>query len=82
MDKVLVTGTADNSRIKNLVKDLGIKADVEDSFFIDPSTLGILSEYDGVIIIEQRDYSDCKDIAEEISLISNAHTHLIGAIIL
>ena len=82
MDKVLVTGTADNSRIKNLVKDLGIKADVKDSFFIDPSTLGILSEYDGVIIIEQRDYSDCKDIAEEISLISNAHTHLIGAIIL
>ena len=42
----------------------------------------LFEKYDGVIIIEQRDYSDCKDIAEEISLISNAHTHLIGAIIL
>ena len=82
MKKVLFTGTAETSKIEKLVKDLGLKFDVKASVFEDPKCLESVSEYDGIIIVEQRKYSDCSLIAEEIKLIDNANTKLIGAIIL
>ncbi len=82
LNKVLFTGTADINKINKLVNTIGIKADVKKSIFADPMCLKNLSEYDGVIIVEQRDYSDCKVVAEELKLISNAPTKLLGAIIL
>lgn len=82
MNKVMVTGTADHSKIDELVKRLGVDVDVKDSFFVDPSCLSFLSNYDGIIIVEQRDYSDLKLIDEELSLVNNTHAKLIGAIII
>lgn len=81
-NKVLFTGTAETSKMEALIKNLGVKADVKSSFFDDPSSLESISDYDAVIIIEQRDYSDCKLIAEELKLISNTNTKLIGAIVI
>lgn len=82
MGKVLFTGTADFNRIETLIKELGVDADVKASFFIDPACLESISDYDGVIIVEQRNYSDCRFVDEEIKLISNTNTELIGAIVI
>lgn len=82
MNNVMVTGTAEHSRIEDLIKRLDVDVDVKNSFFVDPSSLSSLSKYDGIIIIEQRDYSDLKLIDEELSLINNTHAKLIGAIII
>lgn len=82
MNKVLFTGTADIKKTRKLINELGVKGDIKDSFFNDPMCLNSLSEYDGVIIIEQRNYSDCRVVSEELKLISNAQIKLIGAIIL
>ena len=82
MNKVLVTGTADFSKIEGFVKSLGIKAVVKSSFFNDPQGLENIADYDGIIIIEQRNYSKCKLVEEEIKMIENAHAKLIGAVIL
>jgi len=82
MNRILVTGTADTSKIKVLLSELKIDADVKESIFADPTTLAQISEYDGVIIVEQRNYSDCKKVAEELSLIANTSTKLIGAIVI
>ncbi len=82
MEKILVTGTADADKIKDLIKKLGVKADVKESFFADPKVLESVSGYDGVILVEQRNYSDCKLITKEIMLISNTNAKLIGAIVI
>ena len=82
MNKVLVTGTADFSKIEGFVKSLGIKAVVKSSFFNEPQGLENIADYDGIIIIEQRNYSKCKLVEEEIKMIENAHAKLIGAVIL
>ena len=82
MNMVLFTGTADISKIEELVKKLNIKATVKPSFFSDPSGLEEISKYDGVILVEQRNYSNCKYVAEEIKLIENSKTKLIGAVVI
>ncbi len=82
MDKVLFTGTAEIAKIKELATSLGVKVDVKDSFFVDPSTLESIAEYDGIILVEQRNYSDCKNVSKELELIASADTKLIGAIII
>ena len=82
MNKVLFTGTADFEKISDLVSRFGIDSDIKDSIFNKPESLQSFSEYDGIIIVEQRNYSDCRLIAEEIELIENAHAELLGAIII
>lgn len=82
MNRVMITGTANFVNISRLVKAIGIKADVKASFFEDPASLELLSNYDGVIIVEQRNYSDCRLVDEEIKLIDNSGVKLIGAIII
>jgi hypothetical protein len=80
--KVLFIGTAETIKIKALVDALGIKADVKESFFIDPANLENVSNYDGIVLVEQRKHSDCRMVAEEIRLIAKADTTLIGAIVI
>lgn len=82
MNNVLITGTADFSRIEDFIKESGINATVKTSFFNDPDVLEDISKYDGIIIVEQRNYSRCNLVAEEIKMIENSNTKLLGAIIL
>lgn len=82
MSTVMVTGTGDFSKIEELVKELGVNVDVKKSFFVDPTSLTDISNYEGIILFEQRDYSDCKLIEEELRLINNTHAKLIGAVII
>ena len=81
MNKILVTGTADPKIVKDVVSKLNLKFEVKDSFYVDPSCLESLSDYDGVILVEQRSYSLNKNVSEELDYIRNADTELIGAII-
>lgn len=81
MEKVLFTGTIDLSRIKELVAKLNVSAESKESVLSNPSSLDSLSGYDGVILVEQRNHSDCRLINEELALIANADTKLIGVII-
>ena len=80
--KVLITGTGDAKTLKEAVKALGIKGDVRPDIFSDPDVLKAVPDYDAVVIMEQRRVSLFKNIANEISLISNADTEIIGAIII
>ena len=82
MNKVLFTGTAEISRIKELVSELGINAVIVGSIYEDPTCLESISEYDGIIVVEQRDYSDCKAVADELEFITNTNAKLLGAIII
>ncbi len=79
---VLFTGTADPERIDSLVKQLGIDADVKTKLFDNPSVFETFSKYDAIVIVEQRNYSDCRLISEELNLIANSKSLIIGAIIL
>lgn len=81
-NKLLFIGTAEIQRIEKLVKDLRIQADVRSNFFDDPKSLETIGEYDAVIVVEQRNYSDCNLIAEELKLIDNSRVKLIGAIVI
>ncbi len=82
MNKILFTGTADADKIKSLVEKLGIKADVKKSIFDDPTGLESISEYDGVVIVEQRNHSEFKLVKKEIQLITNTDAKLIGAVVI
>lgn len=82
MNKICLTGTAEYIKKCELVKSLGLDVEVKDNFFTDPNSLGNISEYDGIILVEQRHYSDCRLIAEELKLIENANIRLIGAIVI
>ena len=81
-NKIMLTGTAEKDRIKDLVKNLNIEICVMDSFFTNPDVLTSISNFDGIILVEQRNYSDSKLIEFELDLISNSNIKLIGAIIL
>lgn len=82
MKKVLITGTAEYEKINKLITGMGLEFDIKASIFNEPENLQSFSDYEGIIIVEQRNYSDCKLIAEEIELIGNANTRLLGAIII
>lgn len=82
LNKVLVTGTVDNTVIVELVNKLGIEVDIKNSIFVDPTLLEIINNYDGIIIVEQRKSSRYNMVDEEIRLLSNAHSKLLGAIVI
>ncbi len=81
MNKVVVTGTADSNKIKELFDSMGLKMVVKPSFFSDPTCLDSITEYDGIILVEQRNYSDCRLIAEELKLVANTGVKLIGTVV-
>lgn len=80
--RVLVTGTVDSDVVKESIKRLNIKADVKMDMFSDPSVIKTASEYDGIVLVEQRGVSQRKAINEQIRLLKNSGTIIIGAIVL
>ena len=82
LKKVLITGTGDKKAASEAVKNIGLKGDFKADVFSNPDLLKTVSEYDGVVIIEQRNVSLYKNVASEIDLISNAGVKIVGAIII
>ena len=80
--KVLITGTGDSKLLSSSVKSIGLKGDLKPDIFSNPDVLKSLSDYDGIVIVEQRKVSLYKDVANEISLLSNGNAKIVGAIIL
>ena len=80
--KVLITGTVDSDLVRESIKGLGINADVKLDMFSNPSVLQSVSEYDGIVLVEKRDVSKKKLVSEQIRLLKNSGTKIIGAIIL
>ena len=82
LNKILITGTGDKKAMEEAVKKLGLKGDYRPDLFSDPDILKLIPEYDGVVLLEQRNVSLYKNVADEIALISNAGTKIIGAVII
>ena len=80
--KILITGTCDPKAIREAVKSMNLRGDVRPDIFTDPDVLKAVPDYDAVVIMEQRNVSTFKNIASEISLISNGNTEIVGAIII
>ena len=79
---MLITGTGDTKVMGEAVKVLGLKGDFKPNIFNDPDVLKTVPEYDGIVLVEQRKVSLIKNVANEIELISNGGTEIIGAIII
>ncbi len=80
--RILITGTIDDDTAKRIVKNINITGDVKADIINNPVILESLSDYDGVVIIEQRGVSEKKKIKKELELIDNASKPIIGAIII
>ena len=81
-DNVLITGTGDKKAMEEAVKKLGLNGDFKPDIFSDPDLLKVIPDYDGVVLLEQRKVSYFKNVSNEIELINNACTNIIGAIII
>ena len=80
--KVLITGIGDKSAMEKAVKELNIKGDFKPDMFSNPEVLDLVPNYDCVVLLEQRKKSLYRDIKNEIRLISNAGTKIVGAILI
>ncbi len=80
--KVLITGIGDKSEMEKAVKELNIKGDFKPDMFSNPEVLDLVPNYDCVVLLEQRKKSLYRDIKNEIRLISNAGTKIVGAILI
>ena len=81
-ENVLITGVGDKDLMNSCIVDLGLRGDFKPDMFNNPDIIKSISDYDGVVLIEQRKSSSYKKITEEIKLITNSGTELVGAIIL
>ena len=81
-NKVLITGTADIKAMEETVKNLGLKGDFKPDIFSNPDVLKTVPEYDAIVLIEQRRVSMYKTVKDEIKLLSNGGTEIIGAILI
>ena len=82
LNKVLITGTGDKKAMNEAYKALGLKGDFKPDIFSNPDVLKTVPDYDGIVIIEQRKVSLKPVIENEIALLSNGGTKIIGAIII
>lgn len=82
LNKVLITGTGDSKAMSEAVKALGLKGDFKPDIFNNPEVLKSVPDYDGIVLIEQRKYSLKSVVENEINLLSNGGTKIIGAIII
>lgn len=82
MNRVLITGTGDSKAMSEAVKTLGLKGDFKPDIFNNPQVLKSVPDYDGIVLIEQRKYSLKPVVENEINLLSNGGTKIIGAIII
>ena len=81
MNKVLVTGTISEKTAKEVARLLRINSDVQADIFNNPRIFENASDYDGVVILEQRGVSEKALVKQEIELIKNGAKQIIGAII-
>ena len=81
-NKVLITGVGDSKKTAEAVKALGLKGDFKPNIFENPDVLKTVPDYDAIVLVEQRKASLIKDIKEEIDLLNNGGTEIIGAIII
>ncbi len=82
LNKVLITGTGDTKAMGDAVKALGLKGDFKPDIFNNPEVLKAVPDYDGIVLIEQRKKSLKPVVENEINLLSNGGTKIIGAIII
>lgn len=82
MNKILITGTVDSEAIKERLKALNVAGEVRLDIFSNPDVLKGVSKYDGIVLIEQRGVSEKKAIIEQIRLLHNSGTKIVGAIII
>ena len=80
--KILITGTVDSDMVKESIKKLGVVGDVKLNMFNHPSVLQSVSDYDGIVLVEMRGVSRKKSVNDQIRLLKNSGTKIIGAIIL
>lgn len=80
--KILITGTVVDDTVQSIAKIINITGDIKADIINNPDILESLSDYDGVVIIEQRGVSEKKKIKKELELIDNASKPIIGAIII
>ncbi len=81
-NKILITGIANEKAMSDTIKSLGLRGDYKPNMFNNPDIINLIHEYDGVVLIEQRNVSALKNITYEIKLINNSGTEIVGAIIL
>ena len=82
MKKILVTGTIESDAVIQRLNSLKLTGDVKLDIFSNPDVLKSVSEYDGIVFVEQRGISSRKQIKEQIRLINNSGVKIVGAIIL
>lgn len=82
LNKILITGTGDTKAMGDAVKALGLKGDFKPDIFYNPEVLKAVPDYDGIVLIEQRKKSLKPVVENEINLLSNGGTKIIGAIII
>ena len=80
--KVLITGTGDSKVMRASFDSLAINGDLKPDIFSNPDVLKGISDYDCVVLLEQRNKSLYKKIDKEICLIGNSNTPVVGAIII
>lgn len=80
--KILITGTGDKKAMDEAVKSMGLKGDYKPDIFSNPDILKSVPEYDGVVLLEQRNVSLYKTVSDEISLLTNGGAEIVGAIII
>ena len=82
LKRVLITGTGNEEVAKKAIKSLSIKADYKPDMFKNPDVLRSVSDYEGIVLLEERNSSKYKNIDREIELIANSGVPIIGAIII
>lgn len=82
MSKILITGTIDEGTAKQIVNELNLICDIKTNIFSNPEILSSVSDYDGVVILEQRGVSEKKIVRKELELLSNGTKSIVGAIVI
>ena len=82
LGKILITGTGDAKVMSEAVKALKLNGDFRPDLFNNPDVLADVTKYDGIVLLEQRNCSLISSVKNEIRLITNGGTKIIGAIIL
>lgn len=80
--KVLITGTVDSEAVKASIKKLDLSGDVKLGFYNNPNVLKTAHDYEAIVLVEQRGVSNKKEVKEQIRLLNNSGTSIIGAILL
>lgn len=82
MGRVLITGTVDSELANSVINALKLEGDIKLNIFENPDILKTASDYDGIVLIEKRGYSNKKAVSEEIKLLKNSGTKIVGSIII